>query len=503
MSNNLLALRKSLIQHQEGYDLENVVEWNTKFVRQLLGAHPPFSPGELVRVKGFIKYDEDGLRLHVDDDGRVADNFYMVNPIDAEKAKAYCGLPLESVVRVLQFREQSYRISNIQNYTAGLIDVTSFPLINPTQTEAEVTANTQAVIYGQFVRFTESGEDRFLRSLGLPEGTRITGEDSTSTRTKLSIKLPDGKNTSITVDNPSQDYRDSATHAVIRTEDGREIEIHNPTGRIAYSGGTIENITDKLPEQGDVLRISAKICDGTFFANRGDPCFLVDPSDDRYARMNDLQIDLEHNLDTAHKVIAEGKYADARTILAETRTREVTEAQLDRTYELAKSIPITERPVLTDKKEYSRSSDKNYLVDSIDGAFGVRVESMTAKEFTAFAKRALAGDIAKTGNDADTTYLLTLASHMGFDATSIEDLAIYAIQGRIQRMAETQGQDFNDEYVIGQTINTIYNNKTPNAAKIIVDAAELLQAAGLQLPYEVREYKQILLEETTPLIGNV
>ena len=285
---NLPAIVNTFIQERESYDPQKVVDWKYKptLQRERQSTHP-FNIGELVQVKGFLEIRDEGVVFHTDADGRVADNFHLVNPIDPEQAKKYQGLPLESVVRVLGAIEEDFQISNIQNYNAALIDVTSLPLINPNPTEVEATENTQAVIYGEFVGFKDSGESRFLRSLGFPEGTRVSGESSSTsnghTRAHLSILKPNGEKTSVDVENPPRDYHDRETYGMVRTEDGKEIGVHMPTGKTVFSGGNIENINGKLPEKGDLIRISTRISEGEFFAHWCDPCFLVDPSESTHS----------------------------------------------------------------------------------------------------------------------------------------------------------------------------------------------------------------------------
>ncbi|MFT4344033.1 MAG: hypothetical protein ACMXYE_04790, partial [Candidatus Woesearchaeota archaeon] len=216
MRNLLVAIQNAFLQTDEGCDLEKVVDWSEKHQRQQQGKHPPFDAGELVKVKGFIEYDDEiGLRIHADADGGIADNFYLVNPVNPEKARVYSGLPLESIVRVMEFREESLSISNSQDYTAGLLDVSALPLLNPTQEQINTTQNNQVIIYGEFVEFTENGEDRFLKSLGFPQGTRVIGEHSKNLngnrKTRLAIELSDGKHTTVEVENPPSYYRDNET----------------------------------------------------------------------------------------------------------------------------------------------------------------------------------------------------------------------------------------------------------------------------------------------------
>ena len=470
--------------------LEQIVDWSEKLKRQHEGMFPPFNPNELVRVKGFIEWDKEGLRFHADSDGRIADNFYLANSVEPEKTKKYHGLPLELIVRILHFKDREPQISNIQNYDAGLIDITSLPLINPTPDEIASDSNTQAVIFGEFLGFLESAQDRFLKALGFPEGTMIQGSSSISsngiTRVHLSLSMMDGEKKSVDVVNPPIDYNNRETQALIKSEDGRTLIVHMPTGKAEFSGGVIENINGKHPQEGDVIRISTRVMKKAFWANWCDPCYLLEPSNERLLRYQRLASSIDHDFNRVIGNIDQGNYAVARILLAEVRAKEALEPQLERTYELSQRIPEPQRPVLTSKDEYSRTRDQNYLVKAIDQAYGVRLESMTAMEFTAFTKEALSGEREQTGEESDATYLFRMAPHMGFDKDWIEAMCLHVINGRIRRMKSKETPTFSDKYILDETIKELFYRKTPNSVTIISDTVRRLQEANIKIPYGVK-----------------
>ncbi|MFT4304391.1 MAG: hypothetical protein ACMXYG_07530 [Candidatus Woesearchaeota archaeon] len=495
---NLPVIVNAFITQRQQYDLEHVVNWEEKLSRQNAGKNPAFDPNELVRVKGFIEYDENGLRLHVDMDGRIADNFYLKNPIDPETAKKYNGFPLESIVRILQYRDEKVQISNIQNYDVTLVDISKLPLINPDSTQT-FSETTQAIIYGKFIGYAESGQDRFLKSLGFPEGTKISGESGSFSNGHSHVKLillkPNGERECVEVDDVPNDYNKVRTYGIIMTEDGRKINVEMPTGKLVFSDGNLENIEYKVLQEGDTVRISAKIINGEIFAHWCDPCILVGPSSERLRAYEDLRMSIAHNIQRTNQFIDEGNYSDARLLLAEIRAREITSEELSQTYELAASIPKTHRPMLVDPKNYYETKSRNYFVASLDRAYGIRLESLTETEFIKTAEEILSGNLKECDESTDATYLFYIAEQFGFDNSIIEKLALSAINSRTQRMIAEEDPKFDDKYVLAQTIRIIEHNKTPNHQRIITETVQKLQDAKKELPYQVEScYKKLMLQ---------
>jgi len=487
MKKDLPALVNSLA---EKYDPVDAVEWDIKFKRK--DKFPPFDTGELVNITGYLDRDRCGLKIHIDEYGRVADNFYLKNIIDPENAEKYMGIPFESVVRVLGYRHEKYMISNCQNYDAVIVDITSLPLINPTLDELCRTSNSHAVIWGEFAGFKESGMDRFLKSQGLPEGTNMSGYSGNGICGRISLVKPDCERVSIDVSNPLSDILDNNTGAVIITNEQKEIEISMPTGKIVFSGGELENIKNKVPEKGDIVRISARISENKFYAAWCSPCILEKASEKRYARTVKLLSSIEANLSKIDQYISQHEYKEARNLIAETRTMELTSKQLDMTYELFQRMPELERPVFTSRDEYMGTMTKNYYVKSIDEGYGSRIESMTKDEFIEFAKHALSGEAKKNDVKTDATYLLRIAPDMGFDDACIEEVSRYALEKRIEKVKGHDMMEFNDDYVIGNIISNIWHRKTPDANQIINDTYEKFRTLGIKAPYDLKECHDIL-----------
>ncbi|MBL7051432.1 hypothetical protein ISS04_04730, partial [Candidatus Woesearchaeota archaeon] len=270
-------------------DGSTVVDWKEKFDRQENGKHPPFGFGDKVYVSGLVEYDSDGLyKFHVDADGRIADNFYIATVSSPDPLEDHVGMPLEAIVDVIDERKSEWQISNIQNYDARLVEVVSKPFVNPTENEIEdLDVGKRVVIKGRFSSFGESGEDRFLSRLGYPKGSRIAGLSASGREATLTIDLPDCSKVEKTVHYPPEDYHDNSTFGIVETDDGRNIRINMPTGRVSFSGGVLECLTKgstsanqrKSPEHGDYVRIGAFVN-----KNKGlsvhwcDPCVLDKPS---------------------------------------------------------------------------------------------------------------------------------------------------------------------------------------------------------------------------------
>ena len=184
-------------------------------------------------------------------------------------------------------------------------------------------------------------------------------------------------------------------------------------------------------------------------------------------------------------------------------SKEVTDAQLDRTYKLLEKIPESERPVLTNRKGYTWARDKNFEVSTVDRHYGVRLESMTKDEFIDFAKGALSGEIQPVEDHAETSYFFRMMPQMGFDPEQIEEMAIHTIQGRMERLKGKDRPEFADEYLLGYAVSTVYHSKTPNAERIVADTVSQLNAAGIKIPYDIESCHEKMLEsKKAPMIDN-
>jgi len=442
------------------------------------GVHPPFKFGDKILVSGFVENDPDGLyKVHVDADGRLADNFYLATVPQLDLLQEYSGMPLEVIVDIIDERKSKWQISNIQNYDAKLVEIVSKPLINPTREQiADLEMGKRVVVKGRFVKFGESGKDRFLKSLGYPEGTRIAGECSTRREAKLTLALPDGKEVERTVYYPPRDYNDNSTLGIVEAEEGRRIGIDMPTGRVSFSGGVLECLTKgssnankrKSPEEGDYVRI------GAFVNRRGglsvhgcEPCVLDKPSEKRQRAYSELREKVGGNIEEIETLIGQGRYSDVRELIGHTRTLELTSEELEKTRDVTQSMFESERPVQSLIRDSNREGRRDSYVEYIDRAYEVYLESMTRDEFIEFSRTAVTGDRKQTGKHCDTSYLFFLSDLFGMDTETRESLITDCIKtrlGKIRGKPYNHDRDWDDKYNIDQGLSYLAGVGTESSA---------------------------------------
>jgi hypothetical protein len=442
-----------------------IYEWKDKFPRQERGMNPPFQFGDKLRLSGFVETDSNALyKIHIDADGRVADNFFLASVPQPDPLKEFLGMPLEVIVEVVDERKSEGRLSNVYNYDARFVEIASRPLINPNQEDLEnVTPGKRVVVKGKFLGFGDSGERSFLRNLGYPDGSRIAGVE-TGRITKLSITLPDGKTEEKMVEYTPNDYLEESTYGVIETDEGRKIRVRMPTGMVTFSGGVLECLTGgtsnrrdrKLPEKGDYVTIGAFV---SRFKELGvhwcDPCLLNKPSQAREQRYNDLRATIETQIGRIGKSISEGIYADSRKFIGDARALELTRSELESVSALTQSLPESERPVQSPKDEYNPEGRRHFYAEAIDDAYETRLESMTLKEFIDFTKSAISGDKKQIGKHADTSYLFAIAQDFGVDQITREEIAVACLEarlGRIRGKPYNHDTDWDDKYNIDQAL---------------------------------------------------
>ena len=157
-------------------------------------------------------------------------------------------------------RKEDGRISDIWNYDAKLAGIISRPQINLETKDLEgLQSGKRVTVQGEFVGF-----------LGQPEG----------------------------------EWYDKYNSGIVKTENGKEIYLDFPTGKITFSGGVLENLVHqdprKHPEIGDKIKIAAFITrakrepkvmvEGTdpgvrLAAHWCDPCYLDEPCESRQKNM--------------------------------------------------------------------------------------------------------------------------------------------------------------------------------------------------------------------------
>ncbi|MFH1053778.1 MAG: hypothetical protein V1740_05175 [Candidatus Woesearchaeota archaeon] len=473
--NNLIPFQADIVD-----STIKTIDWILKGERQEAGVSPPFQPGEYVRVNGFFEQQGDAYRIHVDADGRVADNFLLTNDVDYDRLAKFDGIPLESVVRVLSEKEESGRISNVFNYYAELIGILSLPMINPTPEQiAAEPDNRKALIMGRFAGYEPSGVTRFLQSQGFPKGSQLGSQYLSSEKGNsvaiLTVNTPDGDSVEIKVNNPPRDFSDRKTVGLVKTQDGRTMRVNMPTGRTVFRNGSQENLYGKDMEEGDVVRISTRIGENGFFAHWCDPSFLETPSQARLESYDSLRQIVADNISEIDQALVEGDYSRARQLIGSTRELEITRDEFDQIEGTIYRIPDEERPI-TNTRDcfYSTKTPNNYFKD-IDKAYGIVVESMTTQEFMDFAKAALAGDIPEKGKHCDVTYFWRLAEGCGMSEDVQEELIRAGIDGRLARIEGVEKPEFQHKYLIETGLGYLLYLGTESALQGIRDYAQRLE----------------------------
>jgi hypothetical protein len=457
---------------------EIVVDWKEKFAREEKEMYPPFSPGELVKAYTVVEADKDGLyRLHVDEDGRHADNFFISKINTPDPLRHHVGMPLEVIVRVGEERKKDYRISDIWNYDAELSEVTNTPFVNPTEEEArQVQKGHRVIIEGKLIGYEKSREDELLAQGGFPEGSVIVGQSdhwhAGVSKSHATIRLPDGQEVEY---NHFWGLIMDKTRATIELDDGRQVTVSMPTGKIKFSGGVLENYDrrDKMPLAGDMVRIAANVKAGAQFeADWCDPCYLVEPSEQRLHNYSQLRHDVISRVEQVADLIGSGQYASARKIIGETRTLEITNEELENLNSQVARIPEAERPVHSTSENYNETK-RSFHIQEIDDAFEVCIEGMTKAEFIEFTSNATSGRLKQNGKNADTSYLYFISDDFGVDENTREQMMYDCIE---QRLINLSGMPYDhdvhwdDKYNIDQTFSYLGNMPSERTTQMLIDS---------------------------------
>jgi hypothetical protein len=390
-----------------------VSDWKEKFAREARDDYQPpaFKTGEQVKVSGFYEKRQGRFSIHVDADGRIADNFFL-DEAEAEKLEVSIGMPLEVIVEIAG--EGKYVVSDVWDYDAKVVDAVSRAPVNPGAGEIAQRKGKRAVVEGKFLGYEKDHED------------------------------------------------ERETSGVIEAEDGKRYSICMPSGKTVFSDGVLENMHGKVMQKGDKVRIAAYVNSesGELQAAWCDPCYLIMPSEERQRDYNELRKEVLGNVSGIEYHLSEKDYAKARKLIGDTRALELTEAESKAVYDIAESIPEEEKPAL---------SCSRYHVSAIDKAYQTRLESMAKKEFLEFARAAATGEIAQTGEEADVLYLFSIAKYAGISAEEREKLIVDCIEARLRKIRASDDLEFNDEYTAEHAMRYLGSIGTETAAQRLYD----------------------------------
>jgi hypothetical protein len=428
-----------------GEDGDVYVEWKEKFERQKKGQHPPFAQGEKVYVQGILMRDEHGNVLHVDEDGRIADNFFVGQV--AEDVALHEGMPLEALVEIGKLRHPDYTVSNIQDYDAKLIKAIGKAAVNPSEAEIKKNNGKRVIVEGEFVGFEKSAQDSFLESLGFPEGSGISGSESGFDGQKnyatINVCLPDGSKARVSVDSPPCDWYSDGTVATVKTANGA-YRIKMGTGRIRFSGGVLENLSDKNPLPGDVVRIAANAVNGELLVDWCSPCRLLMASEKRQADYDAIRKKAASELEAVCRKLGDRNYADARRLIAEAKKLQLTGAEWERIGRMVARMPAGQKPLVMEPMD-------SFRIEAVDTAYRVMVESMTEQEFFDFALDAVQRN---NGERFDIGYLFDIARGTKIDKGKQEEILEKCLQTNLQKVLGKSREDmeFYDEYSVERAV---------------------------------------------------
>ncbi len=466
----------------------NILDWRVKFDRKKAGDLPPFKSGEYVRVAGFVERDRKGLyKIHVDADGRIADNFY-VKEVDApDLLHDSIGMPLEVILEIRDERKEDFRISDIWNYEAKFAGILSKPAVNPDYDDIkDLQSGKRVIIQGTFVGFDESPQEIYLKELGYPKGSRFSGNSSSGYKedgtyiVETEVIFSDGTKEKITLTNPPKQYNGAETCARIESVVGRIIHVEMPTGKINFSGGVLENLDHQSPEVGDQLRIApfvtrrknegveGKVRLAAYFC---DPCYLDVPSNERREKYDSLRGTVASLIDIISSQLDQREYAEARKIIGEVSSLELSFSELGVIRAIVDRMPAEEKPMQAPLSRYTQKKD-DFWIKSIDRAYHSRLESMTQAEFVTFAHLAVRGEISQVGEHADTSYLFQLAEDFGVDKVTREALADNCIEARFPKIRGrpyNHHTDFDDKYNIERAFQELAHIGTKSSSERIFE----------------------------------
>ena len=237
--------------------------------------------------------------------------------------------------------------------------------------------------------------------------------------------------------------------------DGRIININMPTGKTVYSGGTLENITRKTIDVGDVIKIAPFVTKaGDLSAHWCDPCLLDAPSANRLQEYSKLRAIVKHNISIMNQNVKNTDYKQSRAIIGETRALELTAAELKIIANIIRAMPEIEKPMQSSIDKYNPLGKRDSRIETIDNSYNTRLESMTIEEFVNFTKDAVIGKIKKLGQHGDTSYLFGIAEDFGVDAKTRESLILDCIEARLPKIRGKPytSRTFDDKYNIDQAL---------------------------------------------------
>lgn len=405
-----------------------LVDWRDRFERE---GHV-FNTGERVSVAAFVEVDKDGnIALVADDqDGRMADKFYPAEISSEVKAtlERFRGVAIGCVVRVQGLIEWDFQFSDIHEYDVELEPEIVIPSINPTPEQI----------------------------VNLPRGAKIITEGKV-----LQVEVRDEK------DKLGLTQRNS--YIIIETKDGRQLIVPNWSDKLQYNDGVLENLRGKSIQQGETIRITSYVHvdekGKTFHSHYSRP-YLVEPTTQRIDEYRALREQVSTGISRLSKLLEMQNFIDARRTFAELRTYELTQKESNQVIASLAGFSEDERPI------YDGHKRRMYWAESLDKAYGTLIESMTRREFEAFAREVGTGRRQQTGEHCDSSYAYLIMLANNFDEATMLSVLSETVDERLKRLETVRDErdsSFPESYMLEQSLGYLSGVKHPDATIKILE----------------------------------
>ena len=468
---NIFSINRKPKENKQFYiapDLSNARDWLEKFDKRDPNNLHAFKEGEYVVLEGIIDKRNDKYYLHTDNDPRQMDFFKIDSNNTESKIVDLVAQPIKAIIKINSQVKKDFQVSDIQEYTCNLTHIIKSASKNPSIDEInKMKKNERVVIEGEFLEYTKNKHDEFVKSLGHPEESFVFNEGNLgSTMVKEGEDYPYGDFEILDQNGKKKRYvlpkinenqlLDKNTKGLIKTSEGKIIEINYSWFRTRFNGGEFENINGKTPITGDIIRINPSIDENyNLEASECDPCHLLSPSKKRLEILVQTQKVFEEKITDSIEKIKSENYSSVRKNLSELNKIDLNNNQRKILENVIKVLPKNERPMLISKKD---NWGKERILE-LDFEYGISIESMTRNEFKEYV-----GDIwsleipeiaIKDGGTADMTNFYCLMDKEQFNFTKKEKEIVMEknITGFLNKIRKQKKSPFYDRYSLESSLN--------------------------------------------------
>lgn len=268
-------------------------------------------------------------------------------------------------------------------------------------------------------------------------------------------------------------YPGGSTHTVtfayitIAPTVGDAFHFEGKSFPLRYESGVHENLRNSVAEVGETVSIEVSISVDDANVKRPSIGYnhanLLVPSAQRqsdYDKLRRQAVDsiyqVEEYVRCGNQAEADGFtaadamecYATARQRFAATRKLALTKDERTRLLRARRSMPVTERPM------YDRYATTR---DAMEKAFGVNIEELNPKDYLAFARRVLLGELPNPDKPdrTDQSYLFRLLDQPQFTVAEYVELVASTLKTRVARLeltGDSHDETWDDYYLIEQCL---------------------------------------------------